>query len=670
MSQTKMKVSDFSGAVKPLLDFLERKFPEGLYISDVADNPAITEEELRAKGVLDTAPRRYVDLVLEGGGVHGIALAGYTYILEKMGNSFMSTAGTSAGAINSMLLHCVYTKREAVIMGQDPDYKGKSPENYYETRSEKLLEYLSAKDLAEIVDGHKWWKDLILNAFTGKVRFANLKKYVKKFRFYGILFVVNLLALLFFMIGNVFLEGGSGWIHGISKWGSIVSGGLLFAALCFLAAQLVRGRMLYLFAEKLGINPGDDFEQWIAGCMEDNGIYSVTDLKAKLEKEGTWLRYEYDKCPGKATVATGDTTVPKVPVETVKVGSSLQQKIEDPKYSISAVKEEIKSVQASAGMPLTRTATPLPESTGPQLAVLQSLEKRVENYYHEKPVKQIVIVSADITNEIKVEFPAMHGMYWGSDYSISPAMYVRASMSIPFFFKPLKVVIPAGQLEQIRQEWSDRMDIRKEFSAENNYSLFVDGGLISNFPVNVFYNPEIPVPAKPTIGVKLEYEDDAAYKSIKSELALAGSMISTMRYFYDRDFINKHNMYKKTVRSIDTGNINWLNFNLSPKEKIELFFRGALTAVIFLSRHIMTEEERQELLDYGKKVSLGEDSTFSIYEKDKIVFNTEDFSVANITFEWQQYKFERMMADDFFKENTAEQLKKDAALADPKNTVQ
>lgn len=129
-------------------------------------------------------------------------------------------------------------------------------------------------------------------------------------------------------------------------------------------------------------------------------------------------------------------------------------------------------------------------------------------------------------------------------------------------------------------------------------------------------------------------------------------------------------MYKKTVRSIDTGNINWLNFNLSPKEKIELFFRGALTAVIFLSRHAMTTEEQQELLDYGKNVRNADGSTFSIYEKDKVVFNTEDFSVDNLTFEWQQYKFERMMADDFFKQNTAELLKKDAALADPKNTVQ
>ncbi|WP_157976893.1 patatin-like phospholipase family protein [Taibaiella helva] len=657
MPQVKMNVSDFSDSVTPLLEFLRRKFPQGLGISDIVDNPDITEQVLKDKGVADTAPRRYVDLVLEGGGVHGIALAGYTYILEKMGNSFMSTAGTSAGAINSMLLHCVYTKREAVILDQDPA-------KYYETRSEKLLEYLSNKDLSELVDGHRWWRSLILNAFTGKVRFSNLKKYFKKFRFYAVLFVVNLLLLLLFMAGNTFLEGTQCLSHTISRWGAIVSGILLFAAICFITAQLLRGRMLYLFAERLGINPGDDFEGWVSRCMADNGIQSVTDLKNKLDKEGKRLHYRYDKCSkaGPDYAAQEDQPLTR----STAVSDTLQDKIEDPRYSISAVKEELKN--RVEGTVRLRSAAPAPEKASapePMQAVLRSLERRVENFYHEQPVKQLVIVAADITNETKVEFPAMHPMYWGSDYSISPAQYVRASMSIPFFFKPLKVSFAASQLKLIQEEWYKRMGVRKQFTEENNYSLFVDGGLISNFPVNVFYNPEIPVPAKPTIGVKLEYEDDGVYKSIRSELGLVGSMVSTMRYFYDRDFINKHNIYRKTVRSIDTGNINWLNFNLSSREKIELFFRGALTATIFLSRHCMTGQEEQELLSYGKSVK-GTEGVFSIYEGQEMVFHTEDFSLDNITFEWEQYKFDRMLADDFFKQNPTELLKKDAALVDPK----
>src|SRR4030095_11760269 len=53
---------------------------------------------------LDAAGNQYVDLVMEGGGVLGIALVGYTYALEQAGIRFASIAGTSAGAINAMAL--------------------------------------------------------------------------------------------------------------------------------------------------------------------------------------------------------------------------------------------------------------------------------------------------------------------------------------------------------------------------------------------------------------------------------------------------------------------------------------------------------------------------------------------------------------------------------------
>ena len=52
----------------------------------------------------DEFGNQYVDLVQEGGGVLGIALLGYTYVLEEFGIRFLSMGGTSAGAINTMLL--------------------------------------------------------------------------------------------------------------------------------------------------------------------------------------------------------------------------------------------------------------------------------------------------------------------------------------------------------------------------------------------------------------------------------------------------------------------------------------------------------------------------------------------------------------------------------------
>ncbi|MCY1161311.1 Patatin-like phospholipase [compost metagenome] len=53
--------------------------------------------------ITDDKGYQYVDLVLEGGGVLGIALAGYTYTLEQAGIRFLNLAGTSAGAINALI---------------------------------------------------------------------------------------------------------------------------------------------------------------------------------------------------------------------------------------------------------------------------------------------------------------------------------------------------------------------------------------------------------------------------------------------------------------------------------------------------------------------------------------------------------------------------------------
>ena len=83
--------------------------------------------------VLDDKGNQYVDLVQEGGGVLGIALVGYVYVLEKMGIRFFSLAGTSAGSINAMLLACC---------GNKEDEKG-----------DKIIGHFLNLDMFSLVDG-------------------------------------------------------------------------------------------------------------------------------------------------------------------------------------------------------------------------------------------------------------------------------------------------------------------------------------------------------------------------------------------------------------------------------------------------------------------------------------------------------------------------------------
>ena len=151
MAVTNLSPQVFTDAVQHYIDFLNEKFKDKpLCVSDIRDKFG----------------KQYVDLVQEGGGVHGVALAGYTYVLEKMGIGFMKMAGTSAGSINTLLLNAVYTKVEAEAMGKSG--------TYCETRSEKVLEYLANKPLTDMVDGHPMWRKLLLNMFSGSVGMGGL----------------------------------------------------------------------------------------------------------------------------------------------------------------------------------------------------------------------------------------------------------------------------------------------------------------------------------------------------------------------------------------------------------------------------------------------------------------------------------------------------------------
>jgi NTE family protein len=620
MSQDKLSPQIFTDAVQPYIDFLNTKFKDKpLCVSDIRDSLG----------------KQYVDLVQEGGGVHGVALAGYTYVLEKMGIRFMKMAGTSAGSINTLLLNAVYTKEEAEALGK----KG----TYYDTRSEKVLEYLANKPLTDMVDGHPMWRKLLLKTFTGSVGMGGVVKTVKDIKRRAIIFICAFVVLLLFASGLAFHRQETPLFE-ILKWGTVLSVVVLVIIVVLLVIRILYFRSLYNEAERFGINPGDDFENWIKNdILEPNGIKTVTDLKTKLNHEEATLNYHYEARGSSAESMNGNTFVADQQFNTIL------QKIKNPDVKIDDLFDHLSDFISEREGDFLQQSAPL-------FHLMRAFEERLKA--EDKGVtKELVIVSSDITHEIKVEFPGMHKMYWGDDFDISPAKYVRASMSVPFFFKPFRVDFHQSQMRTIENEWLQYIKVKKRMEP---CALLVDGGMLSNFPINVFYNPKIPVPRKPTFGIKLEYEDDTAPKDIKSVMGFSGKLISTMRFFYDRDFIMKHDMYQKTVRSIDTGKIHWLNFNLTDEEKIELFYRGALAATIFLSKHATTETEIEALIARGEKVTYS-GKTFSIYHEGKTEFKTEDRLIENSMFEWQQYKQQRML-DRIVRKDKKAILKENASL--------
>ena len=108
------------------------------FINDrqVIDHIAAIKRSTKGKrfsDIADQAGNQYVDLVMEGGGVLGIALIGFIYGLEQAGLRFRHVAGTSAGAINALFLQSV----------------GPSSEE----KSEKLITLVADMPLEKFQDG-------------------------------------------------------------------------------------------------------------------------------------------------------------------------------------------------------------------------------------------------------------------------------------------------------------------------------------------------------------------------------------------------------------------------------------------------------------------------------------------------------------------------------------
>ncbi|ULA69192.1 MAG: hypothetical protein LZF62_410148 [Nitrospira sp.] len=99
---------------------------------------AVRDAQTASKGkhisdIVDGNGFQYVDFVMEGGGVLGIALTGYTYVLEQAGIRFLGIGGTSAGSINALMIAALGPPEEA--------------------KSERLLKILAGMPMASFIDG-------------------------------------------------------------------------------------------------------------------------------------------------------------------------------------------------------------------------------------------------------------------------------------------------------------------------------------------------------------------------------------------------------------------------------------------------------------------------------------------------------------------------------------
>ncbi len=224
-----------------------------------------------------------------------------------------------------------------------------------------------------------------------------------------------------------------------------------------------------------------------------------------------------------------------------------------------------------------------------------NLRNRITNavYNSQKELLDLAIIAADITTQSKIVFPEMSELFYVNPDNANPADFARASMSIPFFFQPFRLNnLPTGA--DAWRKWNKLTGLHASIP---NEILFMDGGIISNFPIDIFHN-NAKVPEAPTFGVKIGL-DKAEVNQNKKFFSLIGSVFNTARFSSDDNFLRTNPDFRHLIGYIDTGNHNWLNFGLTEEAKIDLFIRGAQSAAQFLNTFNWTNYKKMREVKKG-----------------------------------------------------------------------
>jgi len=450
----------------------------------------------------------YVNYVQEGGGVLGIALIGYTYVLEKMGFRFLRLAGTSAGSITTIMLSAVDTKNY--------------PEHDFTLQSEIMLHELLNYDLWQLVDGH-WLARRLIKIFINYRFGMRLLKFL-----IGCSVSIPILYAFYVLIVQP-TDAGPGSSSVFSLLHSVFSGLALLSIISIVILVSIFSYFRFRFARAgFGINTGKNFHKWITGILLKNNIHTLAELEAVMNSRYANIEMRHER---KAQNIPGDDLVIPYPF--------------------------------------------------------------------------LTLVASDITAQTKVEFPLMARDYWADPASVNPADFVRASMSIPVFFEPFRVAVPqkvqsTSKLQQMKATVKDMK------TSSPKISLFVDGGILSNFPINVFHNPAVQVARMPTFGVKLEDEDHIKpgkeHPEARSLFRYLMTVFSTVRFYYDRDFLKRNAVYEQCIGYIDAAGYNWLNFGMDEKDKQKLFIKGVNAAkTFFLGGKVWVDGKEKEVKGFDWK---------------------------------------------------------------------
>jgi NTE family protein len=183
---------------------------------------------------------------------------------------------------------------------------------------------------------------------------------------------------------------------------------------------------------------------------------------------------------------------------------------------------------------------------------------------------KLVVTVSDLTLGQLVRLPWDYKAVYGLDPdTMSVADAVRASMSIPFVFTPVTLT-----------------NARTSVS-----STLVDGGLLSNFPIDSLDRTDGRPPLWPTFGVTLLPNLPAGKDQVVPLLDmprpggvhLLENVVSTVLVGRDQAYLNQPWVSARTVR-VDSTKVGVLDFDIEPTETQALYQKGYRATTAFLRK--------------------------------------------------------------------------------------
>jgi NTE family protein len=172
---------------------------------------------------------------------------------------------------------------------------------------------------------------------------------------------------------------------------------------------------------------------------------------------------------------------------------------------------------------------------------------------------RLVVHTSDIGRGVLVRLPWDYHYYGHDPDKALVVDAVRASMSIPFFFRPVTVRTPTGK------------------------TTWVDGGMLSNFPITVFDRTDGKPSRWPTWGVKLSARPGSVQvdHAAGNNFALAIACLRTLVSGWDRYHLDDEGVTARTI-FVDTDKISAIDFGISADQQHLLFGNGRKAATSFL----------------------------------------------------------------------------------------